>query len=60
MNDSWLLFYGHMMNMTRQEIMITRYGEFRDLISCFAVHEGSARLVEKKKIWTFDEAIALR
>ena len=47
------------MNMTRQEIMITRYGEFRDLISCYAVHEGSAKLVEQKK-WTFDEAIMLR
>lgn len=40
--------------------MITRYGEFRDLISCFAVHEGSAKIVEKKKKWTFDEIIELR
>lgn len=46
------------MNMTRQEIMITRYGEFRDLISCFAVHEGSAQIVKKKL--TFDEIIQLR
>jgi hypothetical protein len=49
-----------MMNMTRQEIMVTQYGEFRDLISCFAVHEGSAQIVEKKKVWTFEEAIKLR
>lgn len=48
-----------MMNMTRQEIMVTKYGEFRDLISCFAVHEGSAKLVQRKK-WTFDEIIELR
>ena len=53
------MFYGHMMNMTRQEIMVTKYGEFRDLISCFAVHEGSAKIVQKKK-WTFDEIIELR
>lgn len=54
-----MLFYGHLMNMTRQEILVTRYGEFRDLISCYAVHEGNARIVAKKT-WTFDEVIKLR
>ena len=48
-----------MMNMTRNEIIVTRYGEFRDLISCYSVHNGSAKIVSKKK-WTFDEAIELR
>lgn len=47
------------MNMNRREIINTRYGEFRDLISCYAVHNGSAKIVVKKK-WTFDEVIELR
>lgn len=46
--------------MTRRETLITRYGEFRDLLSCYAVHEGTARLVEKKRKMTFDEIIQMR
>lgn len=48
-----------MLNMDRREIIVTRYGEFRDLISCYSVHNGSAKII-KKKHWTFDEAIELR
>ena len=40
--------------------MITRYGEFRDMVSCYAVHNGTARLVEKKKKPSFDEIIQMR
>ena len=46
--------------MTRRETMITRYGEFRDLVSCYAVHNGAAKIKEVKKKLTFEEVIELR
>ena len=46
--------------MTRRETMITRYGEFRDLVSCYAVHNGAAKIKTKQKKMTFEEVIKLR
>lgn len=43
--------------MSRQEIMATDYGEFMDMIACLQIYEGNA---VQKKIWTYDEVIALR
>ena len=43
--------------MTRQETLNTRYGEFMELISCYAIYNGAAK--EKKKI-SFDDALLLR
>lgn len=37
--------------------MNTRYGEFKDLLSCLAVYNGVTK--EKKKI-SFDDALLLR
>ena len=55
----WFLFYGrHLFHMTRQEVLYTRYGEFRDLLSCLAIHNGTAK--EKPKKLSFDDALALR
>lgn len=38
--------------------MNTRYGEFKDLLSCLAVYNGAAK--EKKKKISFDDALLLR
>lgn len=42
--------------MSKQEIMVTRYGEMADMISCYAIFNGA----DPKKKMTFDEAMMLR
>ncbi len=42
MNRAWYLFYGRKLGMSRQEIMATKIGEMRDMISCLAIYEGTA------------------
>lgn len=42
--------------MSKQEILVTRYGEMGDMISCYAIFNGA----EPKKKMDYDEAIALR
>ena len=59
MNLAWLLFYGRKLNMGRQEIMVTRYGEMLDMIACLAIYKG-ATPKKKQKHWTFDEAMRVR
>lgn len=44
--------------MTKQEIMVTRYGEMGDMISCYAIFNGAEP--KKKRKMTFDEALMLR
>jgi hypothetical protein len=44
--------------MTRQETMLTPYGEMLDLISCLAIYNGGAK--EKAPKMSFDEFFALR
>ena len=56
-NISFFVFYGHMLNMSRQETLNTLYGEMLDLISCLAVYNGVA--VPKKEKLSFEEAIML-
>lgn len=46
--------------MTRQEILVTSFGEMQDMISCLAIYEGIAKPKKKKKKWSYDEAINLR
>lgn len=46
--------------MNRQEILVTRYGEMMDMISCLAIYEGHANPKKKKKEMTFDEVMSLR
>lgn len=45
--------------MSKQEILVTRYGEMTDMISCFAIYNG-ADPKKKPKKFSFDEALALR
>jgi len=44
--------------MNRREVVYTRFGEFMDLMSCYAIYNGDAK--EKKKSLSFDEILALR
>jgi len=47
-----------MLNMQKQEILVTRYGEMSDMISCYAIFNGAEP--KKKKRLSFDEAMKLR
>ena len=58
MNREWFIFYGHMLHMSRQETMLTRYGELIDMISCLAVYNGGAEVDDKKNM-TLDDILAL-
>ena len=60
MTESWFVFYGHEMNMSRDETMNTRYGEMLDLINCKAIYNGGAEQKIRKRNLTFDEIISLR
>jgi len=47
--------------MDRREIIITRYGEMVDMLSCLAIYEGTAVPKKKAKRFTrFEDAIKLR
>lgn len=45
--------------MTRNEVLYTRYGEMRDLITCYQIEKGELQPKEKRRTWSYDEAIAL-
>lgn len=45
--------------MTKAEILITRYGEMLDMITCLAIYNGNAEPKKRKHVYTFDEAINL-
>ena len=59
MNLTWFLFYGRMLNMSRQEILHTPYREMCDMISCFAIFRG-AKPKKQKRYVSFEEALLLR
>ena len=50
--------------MTGQEVMITRYGEMLDMVSCLSVYRGNAELssgsATSHRITKYEEAIAVR
>ena len=58
MNRSWFVFYGHQLNMTRQETMLTAVGEMIDMINCLAIYNGGAK--EKDRKLSCDEIVALK
>lgn len=45
-----------MLNMGRQEIFATRYGEMLDLISCLAIYNGAEPGETRRKL-SFDETL---
>ena len=57
-----MIFYGHMLGMTKKETLCTRHGEMLDLISCLSIYNGSAVPSGKagEKEWTFEEAMLLK
>ena len=50
--------------MTGQEIMVTRYGEMIDMVSCLSVYRGNAELrsgsATSHRITNYEDAIAVR
>lgn len=46
--------------MPKSEILITRYGEMIDMINCLAIYEHGAKPKQKKRLFSYDEAISLR
>lgn len=44
--------------MTKQETLITPYGEMMDMLTCAAIQNGTLEPKERKM--SFDEALALR
>ena len=43
-----MIYYGRRLNMSRQEIMVTRYGEMKDMITCLQIEKGELVPVQKK------------
>ena len=58
MNESWFVYFGHQLNMSRAETMNTRYGEFMDLLDCMAIENGGAEPKEQKM--TMEQVLAMR
>lgn len=58
LNRAWYVYYGSIFGMSRKEVMLTLYGEMRDLIDCKAIAEGRAK--PKKKPMSFDDIINMR
>lgn len=58
MNRSWWLFYGRKCGMSKQEIMVTTFGELNDMISCLSIYEGGAD-PEPPKL-TYEQVMNLR
>lgn len=54
MNLSWYLYYGRQLGMSRQEILVTPYGEMTDMLACSSVYNGTA---EVKRKLTFEEML---
>ena len=59
MTFAWLYFYGRKLNMNRREVLYTRFGEMRDLITCYQIEKGELLPKKEKRHWTYDEAMAL-
>ena len=54
LNESWLIFYGAKLGMSRREVMATRWGEMMDLVACMAIWNG-AKPKRKKKVLSFED-----
>lgn len=39
--------------------MSMKFGQFLDMVACLGIDEGGARQKGKKKVYSFDEALAL-
>lgn len=52
---AWYMFFGHILNMQRQEILTATIGEMSDLISCLSVYNGGAKEKQELSIWELIE-----
>lgn len=50
LNESWYVYYGHALGMSRDETMATRYGEFMDMLACRAIDNGADVKPQKMKM----------
>lgn len=57
MNESWYVYYGYALGMSREETMGTRYGEFLDLLACRAIDNGAEQKAPKKSM---EEVLQMR
>lgn len=60
MNKSWYVFYGHELNMSRDETLNTIFCEMIDNISLLAVYNGNAEIEEEPRKMSFEEIMELR
>ena len=58
MNESWFVYYGHQLHMSREETMNTRYGEFMDFLACMAIDGGGAEPAKQKL--TMEQILEMR
>lgn len=52
------MFYGRLLNMKKQEILCTPYGEMCDMVSCFSIFRGAEPKAAQKH-YSYDEAMRL-
>ena len=48
MNEPWIIYYGHQMNIPTEETLNMRWGLFMDMMSCAAIDNGGAEQKVKK------------
>ena len=54
MNLSWFLYYGRKLGMSKEEILITPYGEMMDMLACSYIDAGAS---QKKRKLTMEEIL---
>lgn len=48
MTEPWIIYYGHQINLTTEEILNMRWGLFMDLMVCASIDNGGAEYKPKK------------
>lgn len=57
----WLVFYGRKeFGMSRAEVWSCSLWEMQDLLAALAIYNGSAKQKLPKKVWSYDEVMALK
>lgn len=57
LNLSWFLYYGRLLHMQREEILISTIGEMKSMINAMAISNGMAQ--PKKPKLSYDQAMSL-
>lgn len=49
------------MGMSKQEILVTPFGEMQDMISCLSIYSGNAKQkIDRSKDMSYDEIMSMR